>query len=48
MRERALSGLLNEGEFLVCYDYGIGGLWGILIAPSGSRDPGQVSRPHDR
>ena len=21
-------------EFLVCYDYGTGGLWGILIAPS--------------
>ena len=34
MSERALSGLLNEGEFLVCYDYGTGGLWGVLIAPS--------------
>ena len=23
-----------ENEFLVCYDYGMGGLWGILIAES--------------
>jgi hypothetical protein len=23
-----------EKEFLVCYDYGMGGLWGILIAES--------------
>lgn len=28
------SGLLRTGEFLVCYDYGMGGLWGVLIAPS--------------
>jgi hypothetical protein len=23
-----------EQEFLVAYDYGMGGLWGVLIAPS--------------
>jgi hypothetical protein len=25
---------LCADEFLVCYDYGNGGLWGILITPS--------------
>jgi hypothetical protein len=29
-----LSDLLRPGEFLVAYDYGMGGLWGVLIAPS--------------
>lgn len=29
-----LSDLLRPGEFLVVYDYGMGGLWGVLIAPS--------------
>jgi len=29
-----LSDLLRPGEFLVAYDYGQGGLWGVLIAPS--------------
>ena len=23
-----------DAEFLVCYDYGTGGLWGVLLAPS--------------
>ena len=31
-----LSAVLRDGEFLVCYDYGMGGLWGVLIAPSES------------
>ncbi|GAA2743035.1 hypothetical protein GCM10009868_15290 [Terrabacter aerolatus] len=34
MSQRGLSSLLSEDEFLVCYDYGMGGLWGVLIAPS--------------
>lgn len=34
MVDRALSTALVPGEFLVCYDYGTGGLWGVLIAPS--------------
>ena len=34
MTQRALSELLRAGEYLVCYDYGTGGLWGVLIAPS--------------
>jgi hypothetical protein len=29
-----LSDLLRPGEFLVAFDYGMGGLWGVLIAPS--------------
>jgi hypothetical protein len=29
-----LSDILRLGEFLVCYDYGTGGLWGALIASS--------------
>lgn len=29
-----LSEALRPGEFLVAYDYGMGGLWGVLIAPS--------------
>ena len=28
--------MLKPGEFLVCYDYGMGGLWGVLVAPSAS------------
>ena len=24
----------SESDFLIAYDYGMGGLWGILIAPS--------------
>src|SRR5262249_2283848 len=31
-----LSSVLKPGEFLVCYDYGTGGLWGVLVAPSAS------------
>lgn len=34
MSGRGLSALLKAGEFLICYDYGTGGLWGILVAPS--------------
>lgn len=34
MSQRALSELLRAGEYLVSYDYGTGGLWGVLIAPS--------------
>jgi hypothetical protein len=34
MTERLLSDLLRPGEHLVCYDYGMGGLWGVLIAAS--------------
>lgn len=34
MSERELSELLKPGEYLVCYDYGTGGLWGVLIAVS--------------
>lgn len=29
-----LSAVLRDGEFLVAYDYGMGGLWVVLIAPS--------------
>lgn len=36
MTQRALADLLRAGEFLVCYDYGTGGLWGVLIAPTGA------------
>lgn len=25
---------VRADEFLVCYDYGMGGLWAVLIAPS--------------
>lgn len=25
---------VGDTEFLVCYDYGMGGLWAVLIAPS--------------
>jgi hypothetical protein len=33
--ELGLSGLLEPGEYLVCYDLPrMSGLWGILIAPS--------------
>ncbi|GAB3778152.1 hypothetical protein GCM10027601_02590 [Nocardioides ungokensis] len=32
-RESGLEFLCMD-EFLVCYDYGSGGLWGILTAPS--------------
>lgn len=31
-----LDDLLRPGEFLVAYDYGMGGLWGIVIASSAS------------
>lgn len=31
---RALASILCADEFLVCYDYGMGGLWGVLVAPS--------------
>lgn len=34
MTGRLLTDLLSPGEHLVCYDYGMGGLWGVLIAPS--------------
>jgi hypothetical protein len=34
VNERELSNRLRPGEHLVCYDYGMGGLWGVLIAPS--------------
>ena len=35
MTERGLSGLLQPGEYLVCYDMPrMSGLWGVLIAPS--------------
>jgi hypothetical protein len=34
MSQRPTSQLLRAGEYLVCYDYGMGGLWGVLIAPS--------------
>jgi hypothetical protein len=27
-------GYFGEQEFLVCYDYGMGGLWAVMIAPS--------------
>jgi len=29
-----LSAVLREGEFLVGNDYRMGGLWGVLMAPS--------------
>jgi hypothetical protein len=29
-----LTDLLRPDEHLVCYDYGMGGLWGVVIAPS--------------
>jgi len=28
--------ILGADQYLVCYDYGMGGLWGVLIAPSAS------------
>ena len=31
-----LGELLGEHEFLIAYDYGMGGLWGVVIAPSAS------------
>jgi hypothetical protein len=34
MRKRSRDLGLCADEFLVCYDYGMGGLWGILVAPS--------------
>lgn len=29
-----LDSEMEPGEFLVAYDYGMGGLWGVLVAPS--------------
>ncbi|WP_024285595.1 hypothetical protein [Cellulomonas sp. KRMCY2] len=29
-----LDSVMQPGEFLVAYDYGMGGLWGVLVAPS--------------
>ncbi len=35
MRQRTVAGLLQPGEYLVCYDMQrMSGLWGVLIAPS--------------
>ena len=35
MSERAISELLQPGEYLVCYELPrMSGLWGVLIAPS--------------
>ena len=29
-----MTGTPQDQPFLVCYDYGTGGLWGVLMAPS--------------
>ena len=34
MTHSRLDELLSQHEFLVAYDYGMGGLWGVVIAPS--------------
>ena len=36
VKEQDLLSRLKDGEHLVCYDYGTGGLWGVVIAPSAS------------
>ena len=36
----------SDEPFLVCYDYGTGGLWGVLMAPSVAAITGKYPELH--
>ena len=52
MRDDDLVSVVDgEDEFLVCYDYGMGGIWAVVLAPSAAaitRKYPEVFIPSDR